>query len=261
MTIRSNRTSIAGAAWRFATLSFLLFACAGRSTMNEPKANPGSGLRVLFIGNSLTYANDLPQIVQALAKAAGDNLYVESATLGGASLEDLWKDGKAQKAISRKKWDVVVLQQGPTSLPESRAQLRKSTKLFAEVIRKAGGRPALYMVWPGRKRDAFFDDVRESYSLAAKDVDGIFLPAGEAFRAAWRRDPKLRLYSRDDFHPSEAGSYAAALSIYGVLYNRPLQGLPARLTLANRRVINVPPALAKLLQEAATEANKAYGRP
>jgi hypothetical protein len=259
--IRGHKTSVAGAASRFAIMFSLLFACTGKSGADWSSATPGESLRVLFIGNSLTAANDLPLVVQALSKAAGKSMYVESVTMGGANLEDHWNAGGALRAISRKKWNVVVLQQGPSSLPESRLNLREWTKKFAERIRKVGGRPALYMVWPGLERDAYFDDVRDSYSLAASDVNGIFLPAGEAFRAAWRRDPTAPLYASDDFHPSVAGTYAAALSIYGVLSRRAPQGLPARLELSNGQVVEVPQALAKLLQDAATEANQTYGRP
>lgn len=261
MTTRGHRTSIAGTASQFAIIFSLLFACATKSDTSGAKGPPAKSLRVLFIGNSLTYTNDLPLVVQAIAKAAGKSMYVESVTAGGANLEDNWNGGEAPKAISSKKWDVVVLQQGPSSLPESRVNLREWTNTYAELIRKAGGRPALYMVWPGLERDAFFDDVRDSYSLAASDVNGIFLPAGEAFRAAWRLDPKAPLYASDDFHPSVAGTYTAALSIYGVLYRKTPQGLPARLELASGQVVEIPLALAKLLQDAATKANQTYGRP
>lgn len=264
MTTRSHRTSIAGAASRFAIIFSLLFACAGQSGAQWVLANPvapGKNLRVLFIGNSLTSANDLPLMVQALAKAAGKSMSVESVILGGANLEDHWNDGGAQRAIARQKWDVVVLQQGPSSLPESRVHLRMWTKKYAELIRKSGGRPALYMVWPELERNAFFDDVRDSYSLAASDVKGIFFPAGEVFRAAWRRDPRAPLYASDGFHPTVAGTYAAALSIYGILYRRDPRGLPAQLELSNRQVVRIPQALAELLQDAATEADQTYGRP
>jgi hypothetical protein len=232
---------------------------AAAGTAQRPA--PGKPLRVLFIGNSLTAANALPLIVQALAAAAGENLYQEAITMGGTGLDDHWNDGEARHAIARGGWHVVVLQQGPSSLPESRVHLRHWTRQFADVIHQAGARPALYMVWPASDRLAYFDDVRDSYSLAAADVGGIFLPAGEAWRAAWRRDPKTPLYDFDDFHPSSAGSYLAALSIYGVLYNRPPQGLPARLKLANGSTLDIPPAQARLLQDAAVEANRKYGRP
>jgi hypothetical protein len=251
-----------GTASRLAIIVSLLFGCSDKSGAAGAKAESASlsGLRVLFIGNSLTYSNDLPLIVQALAKAAGQEMQVESVTFGGFSLDDHWNHGDALRAISSQKWDVVVLQHGPSSLPESRVELRNSAKKYAERIRKAGARPAFYMVWPELERSSYFDAVRDSYSLAASDVGGIFLPAGEARRAAWRRDPKAPLYSGDDFHPSVAGSYTAALSIYGMLFDKAPQDLPAKVKLANGHVVQVPPALAKLLQDAAAEANKAHGR-
>ncbi len=171
------------------------------------------------------------------------------------------RDGTALKVLASRRWDFVVMQHGPSSLPDSRAELRASAKKIAPLIRKAGGRPAFYMVWPERDRSAYFDAVRESYSLAASDADGMFIPAGEAWRAALRRDPRTPLYSYDGLHPTLAGSYTAALSIYGMLYGRSPQGLPAKLKLSGGHTIEVPQALAKALQDAATEANQKYGRP
>jgi hypothetical protein len=271
MTNRTHPAGRARTASRFAMILSLLFfllpGSAARTAGAAPEAEdatrpaPAKGMRVLFIGNSLTAANSLPLIVQALARAAGDELHVESLTMGGTALDDHWQDARVQRAIARRGWHAVVLQQGPSSLPESRVFLRHWTKVFAGPIRKAGSRPALFMVWPDTDRLAFFDDVRESYRLAAADVGGIFLPAGEAWRAAWRRDPQAPLYGPDGFHPTVAGSYTAALSIYGMLYRRSPQGLPARLTLADGEVVKVPPALAKLLQDAAAEANQKWGVP
>ena len=77
--------------------------------------------RVLFVGCSLTYANDMPLIVQAFARSVGQTLEVATAVKGGASLEDHWKRGGALTRIKEGGWNVVVLQQGPSSLSESRA--------------------------------------------------------------------------------------------------------------------------------------------
>jgi hypothetical protein len=210
-------------------------------------------LRVLFVGCSLTYANDMPTIVQTLARSAGETLEVAQVTRGGARLEDHWKHGEALRKIKAGGWDVVVLQQGPSSTPENRENLRHWTRRFAEPIRKAGARPALYMVWPSLDRFAYFDEVRDSYRLAAEDVDGMLFPAGEAWRAVLRRDPKVALYRRDGLHPSPAGSLTVALAIFGILYGRSPVGLPAR-------AAKVPPALVPLLQEAAAEANQQFGK-
>jgi hypothetical protein len=79
------------------------------------------------------------------------------------------------------------------------------------------------MVWPSRERFGDFDGVRASYTNAAKDVNGLLLPAGDAWRAAWRRDAHLALYGADNFHPSPLGSYLAAL----VIVHRLTGGLPS----------------------------------
>lgn len=65
------------------------------------------------------------------------------------------------------------------------------------------------MVWPESARFEFFDEVRASYQLAAQDVAGLFLPAGEAWIGAWALAPQLQLYGSDGYHPSELGTYLA----------------------------------------------------
>ena len=216
--------------------------------------------RVLFVGSSLTYGNDMPLIVQAFARAAGGSLDVATVARGGASLEDHWKHGEAVSKIRQGGWDTVVLQQGPSSLAESRANMREYTRRFADPIRKAGALPALYMVWPSRDRLAWFDEVRASYTLAAADVGGMLIPAGEAWRAAWRRDPSVPLFRRDGVHPSPAGSFTVALSVFGMLFDRSPSALPPRVRLRNGVSAQVPPRLAPLLHEAVAEANEQFGR-
>ena len=219
-------------------------------------------VRVLFIGNSLTASNDLPAIVEALAKAGGQPiLNWKSVLLPGTSLEDQWRDGQARKAIGQGPWDYVVLQQGPSALDESRRSLLDYVGRFAKEIRAAGARPAIYMVWPSSSRTSDFDDVSQSYRMAARQVDGLLFPVGEAWRAAWKRDAKLALYSKDGLHPTPAGSYLAALVMYGQLYGKSSVGLPGTLALSEGGAIDVPEAEAKLLQESADEANRKFGKP
>jgi hypothetical protein len=170
-------------------------------------------LRVLFIGNSLTSMHNVPALVEQLTGADDIRVRASSVTRNDFSLDDHWAQGDALRAIARGGWSHVVLQQGPSALPASRVQLRAATKQFDEVIRKAGARTALYMVWPSEARSRDFEAVRESYATAARDVGGVFLPAGEAWRAAWRRDPQLALYASDRFHPTVQGSHLAALVI------------------------------------------------
>jgi hypothetical protein len=236
-----------------------LGAAAGASepAPQAPAAPPVSldAPRVLFVGNSLTIAHDLPGMVAALSRAAGDAppIEVERAAFGNFSLEDHWQRKAALEAIARGGWRFVVLQQGPSAAPENRILLRHWSKRFAKPIRAAGARPALYMVWPSRERSGDFPGVAESYRAAAGAADGVFLPAGEAWRAAWRSAPELELYAEDGLHPSPLGTYLAALVVYAGLSGRDPVGLATTLELEHSTV-RVAGSTAALLQAAAREA-------
>jgi hypothetical protein len=131
-------------------------------------------LRILFIGNSLTYVNDLPSLVQDLGRTDPElTVTVSSVAFPNFSLVDHWDRGDALRAIDDGPWDVVVLQQGPSALPDSRAVLVEYAGKFAAEIRRVGARPAIYMVWPGLDRLDEWDAVTQSYAAAASAVDGV----------------------------------------------------------------------------------------
>jgi hypothetical protein len=217
----------------------------------SPK-NDLAGGRVLFIGNSLTEANGLPTVVETLSRQGGAPISTASVVFGGFSLEDHWNEGTAKRRIAERGWSIVVMQQGPSSLPDSQVALREWTVRFDTVIRASGARTALYMVWPESSRRDAFDAVSQSYARAAEDVTGMLLPVGEAWRGAWRRDPEVPLYGPDGFHPTPIATYLAALVIYQQITGRSPVGIPAW--------TQMPAERALLLQEAAQEANAQFGR-
>lgn len=174
-------------------------------------------LSLLFIGNSLTAANDLPALVESMGRATGITIRCTVVAKPDFSLEDHWADGEARKAIARGGWTHVVLQQGPSALRESRVLLNEYARRFDREIRKVKARPAFFMVWPSAARRGDFDGVSASYAGAAAITNGLLFPAGDAWRAAWRREPGLALYGPDGFHPSRTGSYLAALTIFHAL--------------------------------------------
>jgi hypothetical protein len=190
-------------------LAALLSPAAGTQGQDKP-------LRVLFIGNSLTFWTDIPKRVGEVAKSTGRKAVIESVAFPSFSLEDHWGDGRALESI-RKGWDVVVLQQGSSAHADGREQLIDFTQRFAKPIRAAGARPALYMVWPLQDRPRDFADVIQSYRAAAQSVDAILIPAGEAWLRALSKEPRLKLYS-DSIHPSSFGSDLAVLTIYFSLF-------------------------------------------
>jgi hypothetical protein len=211
---------------------------------------PASASRVLFIGNSLTEANNLPGMVESLCRQ--DGVTTRSVSVGGFSLEDHWNQGTALRAIDEGGWAVVVLQQGPSALPDSQKNLREWTVRFDERIRRVGARTALYMVWPESFRPEAFDAVSDSYRLAAEGVNAALFPVGEAWREVWRHDTSVQLYGPDGFHPTATATYLGALVIAQQITGRTPVGLPS--------LVPMPSATTTLLQESAATANERFGR-
>lgn len=127
--------------------------------------------------------------------------------------------------------------------------------MFAEEIEAIGARPALYMVWPAASRYSDLDGVSDSYRTAAEITGGLLFPVGEAWRAAFRRDPSLPLYAGDGFHPGRAGTYVAALVMFQQLANQNPTGLPL-----DAGDTDLSADMVALLQEAAAEANAEFAR-
>ena len=232
-------------------------SCSSSSVAPSQPDAPGRGEpvdgRVLFFGNSLTEANGLPAMLETLSRQGGGTpISTASVVFGGFSLEDHWNQGTAQRRIAEGGWSIVVLQQGPSSLPASQVALREWTTRFDSVIRASGARTALYMVWPESNRRDAFDAVSQSYAQAAERVNGMLFPVGEAWRGAWRRDPDVPLYGPDGFHPTPTAPYLAALVMYQQISNLSPVGLPAWTDMRSDRAL--------LLQQAAEEANAQFAR-
>lgn len=205
-----------------------LASCSGGNAALQPGPGSGREYRVLFIGNSLTDFNDLPGTVAHLAASTDDTISVQSVAKPNFALIDHVNGlSNAVEVVRSGDWDYVVLQQGPSALPESRDTLVLATRLLDPEIRAAGGRSALLMVWPESSRIG-------------------------AWRAAWANDPDLRLYGGDGYHPSPLGTYAAALVVYEGITGHDARELPGEAIVAGQR-LSVPGTTVRLLQRAAHE--------
>lgn len=239
-------------------LALLLGACLSNAT------GPGGGVRVervgldaqhrvLFVGNSLTYWNDLPWLVERLATLNGESLHAAAVVGSGWSLEDHWAAGHALDSIGTRHFTHVVLQQGPSALESSREILRAMTRKFDVPIREAGATPALYAVWPSAERSFDFDRVHESYALAAEDVGGALFPVGRTWQAAWAIQPDLKLWSSDGLHPTPAATYLAAIVIHARIHGELPAVTPERVDLATGRAVGISTRDLATIRQAAAQ--------
>jgi hypothetical protein len=209
---------------------------------------PSGGVRVLFIGNSLTYVNNLPGTLIELALSAGDTIRAGIVAYPDFALVDHLNQGAAARAIASTNWNFVVLQQGPSSVQVNRDSLIAMTRLFDAPIRQAGARTALFSVWPQTANLATFPRAIESYQLAATAVGGVYLPVGAAWQTVLAEDATLPLYSADGLHPSELGTYLAALVMYERFTGKDARLLPARAVVAGRVLTAVSESVVRRLQ-------------
>lgn len=216
--------------------------------------SPLQPVRLLFIGNSLTAANDLPLVVQAMAQAVGVPMEVRASAPPGLDLRDHWRRRAAKIVLASERWDYVILQQGPSTLPESRELLERWTGRWADAVRRREARPALYMVWPQRGQEDGFARVAASYRAAAQAHGAQLLAAGEAWQRALGASPGIELYSPDGLHPPAAGSYLAALVIARELAGVDPEAVPARLKLASGSELAVSEDVARVLRQASRQA-------
>lgn len=253
--MRTGRTGRTGRRGRLAglvtgaALTLPGAACAQSGTPVESPAAVDGSLRVLFIGNSLTYFNDLPGMLRELLRQEGVDVVTAALAEPNFGLEDHWARRATHDRIAEG-WDVVIMQQGP-SATEGRPSLVEFAERFAAPIREAGATPALYMVWPSEAHSFDFQGVSNSYAAAAGRVGGLLFPVGEAWLDAREIDEEIALYGGDRFHPSPLGSYVAALVMY-----EQLTGADAReLTSAIPGFGGVPEADLNTLRQAAHLAN------
>jgi hypothetical protein len=194
----------------------------------SPKQLPDGGHHVLFIGNSLTFSNDLPELVADLAASVGDTVRVSSvAQANFAVIDHALGLSNAVDVIKSQQWDMVVLQQGPTTVGVNRDTLIIATRMLDPFVKAQGGVTAQLMTWPQSTQPQLFPAVLASSQAAANSVaNGVLIPAGEAWRVALEQNPSLQLYGGDGYHPAPLGTYLAALVIYEKLTHHDARLLP-----------------------------------
>ena len=201
----------------------------------------GPTLRILFIGNSHTFTNDLPSTVQKLACEAGTQVITQSATPGGVGFIEHATDPNTQAAIDAEDWDVVIMQdqqQRPgLRLEEIEADHLPSLLSLVDAIHthRAETRTLMYMVWARVEGDTPNCDyyplacsfetsthaIEQGYRFYAERTASLIAPVALAW-AAVRADadspiPAAQLWNADGYHPMPPGTYLAAAVLVGTL--------------------------------------------
>nr|WP_299174512.1 SGNH/GDSL hydrolase family protein [uncultured Allomuricauda sp.] len=196
-------------------ITLSISACSNDQETAEIDENIG----ILFIGNSLTYFNDLPVLVRERVQAQGKEVTVRMVAYPNYAIVDHWADGEVQQLISSQDYDYVIIQQGPSSQSDGRQMLIESGKLYSDLCEQNNAKLCYFMVWPSINNYSTFDGVIKNYTDAAAMNNAILLPVGEIWKAYIDNTNNYEYYGPDGFHPSEKGSEVAADIIVERLFN------------------------------------------
>jgi hypothetical protein len=200
-----------------------------------PTANPPKQprtLRVLFIGNSYTYFNNLPALLKGLAASDKDWPQIETEMIvrSGATLQRHYSEGQAGVSITEGKWDFVILQEQSMLPINDMGTMYHYASRLHDHIKKNGAKTVLFSTWARQDERYKQKNVDFAYKYTATHLGAILAPVGLAWTAVLEKDPQMLLYTTDKSHPNAAGSYLAACVIYSTLVGRGTEGMTCRIS-------------------------------
>lgn len=207
-------------------------------TEPETELSPGSveldkskPYKILFIGNSYTYYNNMPaRYFGEIMQAAGYKVKIMSLTKGGWTLlnssnaqDEL--GSKVDSILKNQEFDFVILQEQSMTPAVNSGSFYNAVKRLDKKIRESGATPVLYATW-GRKQGsgdltatgltaetmtwklaAAYEHMGETHDIPVAHV-------GLAFRDIVQNHRNIALHDPDMSHPSPEGSYLAALTLF-----------------------------------------------
>ena len=200
--------------------------------------------KVLFIGNSYTYFNNLPQLVADIALSKSDTVVYDQSTPGGFTFQSHCLSAVTWSKIKLQKWDAVILQAQSQEPSLDPTQVKSQTYPYAKQlidsirINNPCTEVLFYMTW-GRKNgdvsncgvyppvctyNGMQARLRESYMLFKDSFMTSVSPVGVAWKTYRINYPTIDLYDPDESHPNLWGSYLAASTIYSSLFKKTTVG-------------------------------------
>lgn len=209
-----------------------------------------TSIKVLFLGNSLTFTNDLPQWVARVAKSSGKAPSITTeANTAVQTLAQHLADTATQSKIKTGGWSYVVIQGQSVGPVTNYSSFLSAGKELAAKIKKAGAVPVFFETWAYKKGAAIYSMggdpasmqkiLRDAYQAVFKASPGsVYAPVGDAWEAALAQHPSLELFGGDDHHPGVNGTYLSACVLMEVLTNHSpvgVQDKPAGLSAAQAK--------------------------
>lgn len=166
-------------------------------------------MKVLFIGNSHTYFNDMPGLFKKECAARGVDAHVTMLTKGGMGLDYHAREEQTRFNILYGGYDFVVLQHTAHPMGEPEA-MKQGAETLAAWCREAGSRVVLYQTWAMKGDEGYQAHMSGVYFELGKSLNAAVAPVGDVWQKTRIEQPDLNLYYTDGQHASPDGSALAA---------------------------------------------------
>ena len=221
----------------------------------DPNRSKTKTLNILFIGNSFTFYNKMPETYFAnICKAGGYNVNVTSITHGGhflyeyADANDTY-GAKVKSALENSKYDIVVIQEQSRGAITNPERFNNGVRDLAAMIKANGAELYLYATWgykegheklasSGGTTAAMEMKLRAAYTAIAKEVGAKVVYAGVAMLDI-HQNTSINLYASDLFHPSANGSLLVAYTFYATLFGEDPRALTYTAGLSESTVVQL----------------------
>ena len=170
-------------------------------------------LRVLFVGNSYTYYNNLPDMVSTISKSTDTYIYTEMSAVGGARLKYHFNQEhglKTKDLIKNGNFDIVVLQEQSMGTITNKEEFLLYSKKLSNYIKSHKAKPYFFSTWSRKKTPETQNTITKTYNEAAKKNNGIAVLVGSAWTKAIKIKPENNLHHEDGSHPSSLGTFFSA---------------------------------------------------
>lgn len=200
----------------------------GKKTVTNAPAAGADTLNVLFIGNSLTYFNEMPWILEQVAASRGAKPPLRAVFSGGSgmSMKQHWERGRALRTLREGRWDYVVLQPQSAEIVRDAPGAADYVRRFDAEIRKAKARTVIFSTWATLTSGFKQSDLDKRYATLARELGALLAPVGPVWHRL--RSKGLELFDGSGVHANLAGSYLSACVFYSLFYNRSPSGAQHR---------------------------------
>lgn len=199
--------------WQSLKCWMLLFVILGTTQLQA--AEKRDTVRVLFVGNSYVYYNNLAQLINLLTEGMETQLICTKSTVGAAHLGEHWRGLRglrSKEIIAQQKNDIVVIQDNSMWPIEHKDSLLMYGSMFCDFIRKQGAKPFLYTTWARQKTPETQAVITSAYQELANTTAATRVPVGDAWQLTRELHPEMNLFYSDGSHPSNLGTFLIALS-------------------------------------------------